>query len=145
MTSVVNFYRLKSTRDYGKIRLACRLAETAYKRGHKVFVATADEAQSELYNRWLWTFSWSSFVPHAVQHDDPKILERYPVVIGHSAPFGDMNDVLVSTLDEAAQFAAQFDRIVDPVDAGPSDAELASRRHVDYKRLTGIEPTAYRV
>ena len=145
MTSVINFYNLKSSRDFGKVRLACRLVETAFKRGHKVFVATENEEQSTSYDRWLWTFSWSSFVPHAIQRGDPTILERYPVVIGHSAPPAGMKDVLVSTLDCVANYASQFDRIVDPVDAARSDLELASQRKVDYQKLTGIEPKTYRV
>ncbi len=145
MTSAVIFYRLKSQRDFGKTRLVCKLVETAFNRGHKVFVATADEEKSRELDRWLWTYSWSSFIPHAIQSGETEDLDKYPVLIGHSPPVGAQTDVLLTTLDEVPDFAAQFDRIVDPVDAGTSEAQLATRREQQYRDLIGLEPVYHDV
>ncbi len=145
MTSAVIFYQLKAPRDSGKVGLICKLVETAFKRKHKVYVATKNERQSAELDRALWTYSWSSFIPHAIQNGDPRQPEDYPVIIGHAEPASKMNDVLLSTLDQAPQYATQFDRIVDPVDASREDMELAIARQRQYLELTGIEPITHQI
>lgn len=142
MTSIINFYYSRSNFDIDRAMIACRLAGTAFSRGHRVFVATADASRSEEYDRLLWTFPQLGFVPHAVVASGAADMDKYPVLIGHEPPAAEFDDVLVMTHDSVPGFVKQFDRIVDPVDATKRELELASRRHQQYVDLTGITPKA---
>ena len=105
MPEKVSFYYLKSPQADGKLRLACKLVSTAYNHGHKVFVSIPSENYCKVFNDRLWTFSWSSFIPHTLLVRNRQIdLDRYPVVIGHIKPPEWYNDVLVSLHDDAPQF-----------------------------------------
>ncbi len=145
MTTSVGIYRFNSAGEIGRLRLACRLVETAFTRGHKVFVATMDEASSEEVDRLLWTFKWWSFIPHTNQSNTFANIEQYPVIIGHSAPPTEMTDVLVLTRDQVPDYAAQFDRIVDPVNSQRQEIELALNRERQYLELTGVTPVKHEV
>lgn len=119
----------------GREPLACRLADTAYRRGHKIFLWTP-EAQIGGLDALLWTFSDTSFIPHA-----PSIaLSDEPVVIGSQIPAE--GDVLIPLFADPPSTWSQFARILEPV--GDSEAEKeASRERFRYYRRQGLHPTVH--
>ena len=145
MTSVA-FYHLKSPRQYGKMRLVCQLAATAYRKGHKVYVRAQDEDQCAMLNQMMWTFAPNSYVPHIslAESRDPD-LEKYPVVIGFDDPPEKFNDVLISLQHEAPAYIERFQRVVEPVDADSEDAERAKSRFEQYETRLESKPTTYYV
>ncbi len=140
MTLTVRFYHLKSPRESGKLFLACKLVETAYRKKHKVFVSCPTHEQCEKLNSLLWTYSWSSFIPHQIQSAAPIETGKYPVLIGTAAPQQEWNDVLVSLHEQMQEFAGQFNIVVEPVDFGEQDSESVKQREMQYSNLTGISP-----
>lgn len=136
-------YRLKSRRDEGRLRLACKLAETAFHRGHKVYVGVNDQKQCERMDTLMWTFSWSSFVPHCTLGNQVPDLDKYPVVIGYEDPPPEFSDVLIPLLDSVPSYALQFNRIADPVGFEPIESESAASRIEQYEQLTNSKPKEF--
>ena len=146
MTEKVTFYRLKSKQLDGKLLLTCRLISTAFNHGHKVFVSSPSTEFCNLLNIRLWTFAWSSFIPHTKLEftaNRPINLEKYPVVIGNLEPPKVFNDVLVTLHERVPSFFEQFNIIVDPVDATNEEVSQADRRFEEYSSRLGIEPTTH--
>ncbi|HUW98280.1 MAG TPA: DNA polymerase III subunit chi [Acidiferrobacter sp.] len=114
--------------------LACRLAETAYRHGHKVLLWVPEE-QLPTFDALLWTFSDDSFVPHGRADADDE-----PVLIGtHEAASG---DVLIPLVADLPSSPADFARILEAV--GDSDAEKEqSRARFRYYRQQGLSPTVH--
>lgn len=114
----VDFYLLPAGGDSTEM-FACRLAEKAYRLGHKVYLLAPDPPAARELDELLWTFSQGSFVPHAVSNgatpaDDP------PVLIGHEEPPPNLSEVLVNLAAEVPPWFGRFARVAELV--GPDDA-----------------------
>ncbi|MHB8252575.1 MAG: DNA polymerase III subunit chi [Acidiferrobacter sp.] len=114
--------------------LACRLAETAYRHGHKVLLWVPEE-QLAIWDTLLWTFSDSSFVPHGQMGTCDE-----PVLIGaHAIP---NDDVLIPLVADPPPSVAGFARILEAI--GDSDAEKEhSRARFRYYRQQGLNPAVH--
>ena len=55
----------------------------------------------------------------------PTNLEKFPVTIGHIPPPEQFNDVLISLKEDVPEYATQFQRIMEPIDADSRDIEKA--------------------
>ncbi len=144
MSTAVVFYYLKQSVHDGKLRLTCNLANTAFNRGHKVYLNASSAEMSKILDDLLWTFAPNSFVPHIIHDQSGEIdLERFPVVIGHTQPSDQFNDVLISLHQEVTEFAKQFQRVIEPV--GSTDEEVANAeiKISRYTALFGTEPTKH--
>src|SRR3569832_2056639 len=60
----VDFYILPDASTDGRERLACRLADKAYRLGHEVYIHARDRQHAARLDELLWTFRAGSFVPH---------------------------------------------------------------------------------
>lgn len=144
MTTTVVFYYLERPAHNGKLRLTCNLANTAFKRGHKIYLSANSDQMCRLLDDMLWTFAPNSFVPHVIDdRDNPFDLEQFPVVIGHDKPSEDFNDVLISLNQEVPEYARQFRRVMEPVDSSEQDVTFANRRFSRYTEIFGTEPTKH--
>ncbi len=114
--------------------IACRLAETAYKHGHQVFLwVPADEIG--LWNDRLWTYSDTSFVPHA-----PVGVADEPVLIGAELLQG--GDCLVPLIADVLPSVTGFARVLEPVGATDGEKERSRIRFRHY-RQQGLEPAVH--
>lgn len=141
--SQVTFYLLGKPIRGGRLHLACKLAETAYKRGHKVYIHTPNDGISRDLDRLLWTFSDGSFVPHAVTEANGMTQsDDYPVVIGSREPDETHQDVLIPLLNEVTPYFGRFARVMEAVDSEEADKQQARQRFKAYRDL-GIEPQTH--
>ncbi len=125
----VDFYILESKQD-DAVRLACRLAEKAWKEGNTVFIHTSSEAAAAQIDKLLWTFSQGSFVPHALAVEQDNTVS---VCVGQGAAPSQAAEVLVNCGDGIPDFFSHFKRILEPV-AGDDDSLQAGRsRYRDYQ------------
>ena len=69
----VDFYLLGEGAD-SRERIACRLAEKAWRLGNRVYVLAPDQAAAQALDELLWTFSQGSFVPHAVCEQQTDVM-----------------------------------------------------------------------
>ena len=124
----IDFYRYAADKQ----RLACRLAAKAYSKAGKLVVYSPDAKVLADFDRNLWTFQATGFVPHCFV-DSPLAAET-PIVL---APSGDglpHHDVLLNLADEWPPFFASFERLLEIVATDDADKELARARYSFYKK-----------
>jgi DNA polymerase-3 subunit chi len=114
---------------------ACRLAEKAWRLGHRVYVLTPDAPAALELDELLWTFSQGSFVPHAV-YRSPADAETNPVLIGHAEPPAECQDVLVSLAPEVPPWFSRFARVAELV-AHDEAAKARARERFRFYRERG--------
>jgi DNA polymerase-3 subunit chi len=102
----VDFYLLGADGD-SRERIACRLAEKAWRLGNRVYLLAPDKPAALELDELLWTFSQGSFVPHAVCTGDSDA-EIHPVLIGHNEPPAVLQDVLISLAPEVPTWFSRF-------------------------------------
>ena len=120
----VDFYLLGKDSDRREV-FACRLAEKAYRLGHRVYLLAPDLPSATELDELLWTFSQGSFVPHALL-DSGAAATEHPVLVGHAEPPDDFNDVLITLAVEVPSWFNRFERVAELV--GTDDPEKARAR-----------------
>jgi DNA polymerase-3 subunit chi len=123
----IDFYRYAGDKQH----YACRLAAKA-SRSNRVVVYSPDREALERFDKALWTYQATGFVPH-VRADSPLAPET-PVVLSSSGDGLPHHDVLLNLADEWPPFFATFDRLLEIVGADEADKELARARYVFYQK-----------
>ncbi len=144
----VNFHILENEDHNGKLRYACRLAREAYSQGMKVSIHTSNPDQSSQLDAMLWTFSQSSFIPHAIAGPKRPDWEDYPVQLSENideSPQADETaDALINLRQQPCPRQDQYARIDEVVCSDPMDKQAARDRFRSY-RSQGIEPNTRRI
>lgn len=130
----VDFYLLADEAPDADWRLACRLIEKAYLRGHRVFVYCENKDDAEHLDELLWTFKDDSFIPHHLQGEGPE--PPPPVQIGYGQTPRGFNDILINMADTIPDFAERFKRVIEIVAANEA-AKANSRLHYKTYRSRG--------
>ena len=130
----VDFYILQQDDERGRPLLACRLADKAFRLGHKVYIHTDSESQTVQLDELLWTFSAGSFVPHAPFSEEA--LASHPVLIGHDAEPHSHIDVLVNLAAEVPLFFSRFDRVAEII-GGDAEQKHSGRERYRFYRDRG--------
>lgn len=138
----IDFYILADSSVNARHVLACRLAEKAYQRGHKVYVYTASAPEATLMDELLWTFRSGSFLPHCLfpAAEDPCP----PVLVGCSEGPDSHRDVLINLTQEVPPFFEHFTRVVEPVDENEKNKQAARERFRIY-RDRGYPPETHKI
>ncbi|MFV1997740.1 MAG: DNA polymerase III subunit chi [Acidiferrobacterales bacterium] len=126
----IDFYLLgKDNVDNGD-RIACRLAEKAFRLGHRIYLYSDGVDTCKKLDRLLWTFSASSFVPHSLGLADDS---NTPVCIGFQDPSADFADVLINLSQDVPAFFSRFERVAEVVGASDSEKQQARKRYRYYR------------
>ena len=123
----IDFYRYAED----KLHFACRLATKAYERSSKLVVYSPDSAVLAQFDRSLWTFQATRFVPHVFAESD--LAAETPVLLATSGDALPHHDVLLNLGDEWPPFFATFDRLLEIVGADEDDKAKARGRYVFYR------------
>ena len=123
----IDFYRYAQD----KVRFACRLAAKAFDHSSRVVVYSPDPQVLAEFDRALWTFQSTRFVPHcsALSH----LAAETPVVLSSSGDSLPHHDVLLNLSDVEPPFFATFERLLEIVGADEPDKERARARYKFYK------------
>ena len=140
----VGFYLLQRPCADGRLRVACRLTETAFQRGHRVYIHTSDPAMTDAMDRLLWTFAERSFVPHATTKTHDVNHGDAPVVIDSADPGEEFDDVLVPLLKDIPPYYTRFHRVMEAVDTEDVEKQTARERYKQY-REHGTEPETHKI
>lgn len=122
----IDFYRYAED----KVRLACRLAARAYEAQAKVVVWSPEPSVLETFDKALWSFQATRFVPH-VALESPLAAET-PVILARSGESLPHHEVLLNLGDEWPPFFASFDRVLEIVGTDEADKERARARYAFY-------------
>ncbi len=130
MTRVDFYLATHADRDL----LACRLAETAFRHGHRVVLWVGREDLTS-WDQRLWTFSDRSFLPHACGEagDEPVLVCADPPATG---------DVLIPLTDEPPDPRPGFARILEAIGPSEEHKERSRARFRAYRQL-GLDPAVH--
>ncbi len=109
----VDFYTIQQNSQQDRDIFACRFVEKVFNQGHKIYIHTDSEAESQAMDDLLWSFRTESFLPHAIVGliDD----EDVPILIGHTDECSGPRDVLVNLSQDIPAFHSEFQRIAEIV------------------------------
>ena len=124
----IDFYRYAED----KVRFACRLAATAFDRESRVVVYSPDAKVLADFDRTLWTFQATRFVPHCFAGS--ATAAETPIVLSSSGESLPHHDVLLNLADEWPPFFSSFERVLEIVAADEGDKERARERYAFYKK-----------
>lgn len=117
--------------------LACELAGSHWRNGHRVLIACHSETQAIRLDEALWQRPLHSFIPHNLAGEGPRagapVELCWPQKRGNSP-----RDILISLLPQIANFASAFPEVIDFVPYDESAKQLARERYKAY-RLAGFQ------
>ena len=127
----VDFYILANDNAQAREQYACRLAEKAFRLGHRVYIHTGSAQQTRQLDDLLWTFQQGSFLPHGLygeSGDTPA-----PVLLGHDDEPDASSQVLINLADDVPLFFSRFERVAELVDARSDIRQQGRTRYTFYK------------
>lgn len=128
----VDFYILPSADPAARLDFACRLAEKAWRLGHRIYLHCQDAAQREVLDARLWSFKSEAFLPHGAAEEDADA----PIALGLGDDPGNHYDLLINLALAVPSFCARFERIVELVVSDPAIRQ-AKRANYRYYREYG--------
>lgn len=136
----IDFYISPAATLEQRLLLACRLAEKAYRNGHRVYLHCTDDTQAQQLDVLLWQFQASSFVPHVLTATtNGGADEEAPVRIGSGQHLWDNKDVLINLDTSVPANFASYARVLEIVVQDAAILETTRQHWRHYKQL-GHEP-----
>jgi len=126
----VDFYVLDNSQPQARLRFACRLADKAYRLGHRIYIHTESAQQTLELDTLLWTFQQNSFVPHAVVQEAGDTAP--PVLISHDVE-PDASQVLINLAADVPLFFSRFERVAELVNTDTTVRQQGRSRYSFYK------------
>jgi DNA polymerase-3 subunit chi len=123
----IDFYRYAEDKEH----VACRLAAKA-SRSKRVVVYSPEAQVLERFDRALWTFQHTGFVPHC--YADSALAAETPILLTRTGENLPHHDVLLNLADEWPPFFATFDRLLEVVSTDEADKQLARARYAFYRK-----------
>lgn len=120
-----------------RLRMACQVVHKHYLAGRPLLVYTRDTKRLEKFDRLLWGYEATAFVPH-VAADDP-LADRTPVLLATAAPLpmplpGAALPAWLVNLDlDCPPEAERFERILEIVSDHDQDKQAARERWRQYQ------------
>ncbi|MEA3290951.1 MAG: DNA polymerase III subunit chi, partial [Pseudomonadota bacterium] len=125
-------------------RLACRIAEKAFRQGLQVYVRVDTPAEAQQFDDLLWSFAQNSFVPHALLSGKDVNDRAQPVLIGDRDGPAWIDGLLVSLTRRVPDDYRRYARIADFVAGGDDDKTDGRARFKHYREL-GLEPHTHKM
>ena len=127
-----------------RLLIACRLCAKAVQQGLKTVVHVPDVRLAGQFDKLLWTFTPTGFVPHC--RVDNKLADVTPVIM-NSRPVlteADCFDVLLNLNADVPPGFEQFPRVVEIVDE-TEDGKLQARKRYRHYQEQGHDVRHHRL
>ena len=106
----VDFYILPDMDTDARDRFACRLANQAVDKGHRVHVHVDDPDAQRSLDELMWAYPAHRFLPHEIGAGSQ--VDHAPVLISHELP-GPESDQMLINLGEVPSFFGRFERVAE--------------------------------
>jgi DNA polymerase-3 subunit chi len=127
--TLVGFYVVQTSDPGQRLRVAARLADKAFQRGHRIFINATDEAQATELNKLLWSFRPASFLPHGLHGQE----HSETIAIGWGQEPNNHNDLLINLQLEIPSFFSRFARVAEVVTQEPDSLAALRKSWTFYK------------
>lgn len=138
----IDFYVVPGADPQQRRLTACRLAEKAYRLGHRSYILTESTREDALLDDLLWTFRQNSFVPHARWHGSGHA--ETPVLLGHDPPPEFLHEVLINLGETIPDAYDRFARLVEIINQDEA-TRAAGRRRYRFYRDRGLSPVTHQL
>ncbi|MBV6390525.1 MAG: hypothetical protein JNIBNLAF_02246 [Nitrosomonas europaea] len=127
-----------------RLLIACRLCAKAVQQGLKTVVHVPDERLAGQFDKLLWTFTPTGFVPHCRM--DNKLADVTPVIMNSRLVLteADCFDVLLNLNADVPPGFEQFPRVVEIVDE-TEDGKLQARKRYRHYQEQGHDVRHHRL
>jgi DNA polymerase-3 subunit chi len=135
--SKVDFYILGNDAEDEPLRIACRLAEKAWRQGNRVRVQAKNSEAVRRLDTLMWTFKQEGFVAHEVEGEntDWQNLDLAPVILGEADSPLEPPDVLINLSGTVPATAGRCPRIAEIVAHDPASKQAGRDRYRQYRDL----------
>ncbi len=142
----VDFYILGSEGPDEPLRVACRVADKAWRQGNRVRVESDSMETLRRLDALMWTFKQESFLPHELEgeHDDWRQLNPAPVVLATPGTSAEAPDVLINLGSAVPEHAKRCTRIAEIVSPDPDSKQMGRDRYKIY-RDRGFELSTHQI
>ena len=130
----VDFYILPDSSEVARELLACRLAEKAWRLGHRIYLHTQDAPQHQRLEEQLWHFRPDAFIPRP----HPSIH------LGWEGDPLEHHDVLINLSLNIPVFFSRFERVTELV-CQQAAILAASRSHWKFYQQRGYPLQSHRL
>ncbi len=139
----ISFYVLSTAGMQERYRFACKLIETAYRKGSFCYVQTDSPQQSHTIDELLWTYRQNSFIPHQIYQNE---LPQFPntVLIGHQPAPAQWQTTILNLANQPPVDLSNTERLLEILDNDEQIKAMGRERFRQYKRL-GIEPITHHI
>ncbi len=127
--TLVGFYVMQTSDPGQRLRVAARLADKSFQRGHRIFINATDEAQATELNKLLWSFRPASFLPHGLHGQE----HSETIAIGWGQEPNNHNDLLINLQLEIPSFFSRFARVAEVVTQEPDSLAALRKSWTFYK------------
>jgi DNA polymerase III subunit chi len=128
VTSVAFHFNVEDRMYY-----TCRLVRKVIATGKSVLVK-GPTAILEQFDRELWTFSATEFVPHGHADAAASLVRRSGVLLCESLDNAPASDVLINLAEDVPAGFEAFDRVIEVVSADPAERGYARQRWKQYSK-----------
>jgi DNA polymerase III subunit chi len=139
----VEFYVIENSEPVARLKLACRIAETAFLADQRVLVWHTDPTELKSFDDLLWTFSDRSFVPHEMLGADESQCESN-VLLSTSALPSQPVDIIINLAPDVPSFMNQAPRIAEIIDGDEVRRKAGRQRFKTYRDL-GLQPVSHNI
>src|SRR5687767_5092920 len=101
----IDFYSNAASR----LLVACQLTAKAFAQGMRVLVFAPDDAVARGFDRQLWTFQATGFVPHCMAGD--RLARETPVVIASAIADAGHDELLLNLAEDCPPAFGRFGRL----------------------------------
>jgi DNA polymerase-3 subunit chi len=136
----IGFYIVGNSDLQSRCRLAMRLTDKAFQRGHRVFINAESETQARQLDEQLWSFRPASFLPHGLLDQEPD----QPISIGWGQEPAAHDDLLINLQMSVPSFIGRFQRVAELVNQEP-ERLAALRNSWRYYRERGFALEEHRL
>ena len=119
------------TKAPDRMLYACRLLRKAAAGAAQVMV-TADMETLDQFDRQLWAFSGTDFVPHCFQDAPAHVLANSPIVLAAALPATAAQSILLNLGSEVPPGFEHFARVIEIVSEEANDQRQARSRWKHY-------------
>jgi DNA polymerase-3 subunit chi len=133
----VDFYILGNDGEDAPLRIACRLAEKAWRQGNRVRVQAENSEAVRRLDKLMWTFKQESFVAHEVEGEnaDWQTLDPAPVILGEGDSPAEPPGVLINLSSKMPAMAGRCPRVAEIVAFDPASKQAGRDRYRQYRDL----------
>ena len=133
----INFYNLQQDTEQMRKLFACRLTEKALSLEHRVCLFAGSEAIASEIDALLWSFSSTSFIPHAIVTVNGTSTEDVSIAV--STLPSDATDVVINLTSDALDNVEGIARVNEIIIQEPEALEQARARYRHYQQA-GVKP-----